>query len=121
MIMKKTNKIINTIYIYVVILVTIGIFGTYLEEYLEDSKFFNDRTTEQHACESLEIDHEHYAYGIGYTSFWNGKNCTYEFYKRIDWGERHYWYFWGVTILWIITAIRGVFIISFLLEEKDDN
>ena len=82
--MKNINKIFNTITISIVVLVGIGLLGTFFSDYLISIKWFGDysKITNYYDSEKTYIKH-----------------C---------WGARHYWYNWGVFLLFITATIRAV-------------
>jgi len=77
-----TTKLFNLITFYILLIVSMGMVGTFLSDYLIEINWFNDVYT-----------------GRVYSS---GK-------KVIIWGIRHYWYNWGVFLLFIATIFRSIF------------
>ena len=90
--MKTTNKIFNAITISIIVLTSIGLFGSYLSEYLIDINWFGDSTKTIHI--------------IGGS------------YERVIWGARHYWYNWGFTLLFITSIIRLIFIVDNIITNN---
>lgn len=77
--MKKINKVFTTITISILVLSLIGIFGTYLSDYLIEINWFGDSKPYKTSCGN-----------------------------RVDWGARHYWYNWGVSLLFITSLARAI-------------
>lgn len=90
--MKEYNKIFNAITLCILFLILIGIAGTYLSDYLIDINWFGD---------SIE------------TEYFLGRS-----HEREVWGARHYWYNWGVFILFLATFIRLAFYIYLLIDKN---
>ena len=92
--MSKTNKIFNIITFNVIILLMIGIASTYLSDYLTSINWFGD--------------YNEYKYSLYYEKY-----ITYEY-----WGPRHYWYNWGLFILFILSIIRSIVRINEIYEKN---
>ena len=78
------NKLFNTITVTILILLSIGIAGTFLSDYLTSIEWFGD----------YEKEHK----------FWHSNNT----YIEDHWGARHYWYNWGCFFLFLTALCRGV-------------
>lgn len=78
----KYSKIFNQLAVQIFIIGFIGIAGTFLSDYLIKNNFFGDTST----------THD-YGYGL--------RTCY-------EWGVRHYWYNWIVSILFILQVIRTI-------------
>tara|TARA_B100000809_G_scaffold232426_1_gene248316 strand:+ start:356 stop:625 length:270 start_codon:yes stop_codon:yes gene_type:complete len=83
--MKNINKVFNTVTISLIILIGIGLMGTFLSDYLVSIDWFGDTSRTG--------------------KFWGSK----EAYTIHEWGARHYWYNWGVFFLFITALLRAVF------------
>jgi hypothetical protein len=86
---KKINKVFTTITVSLLILMTIGVLGTYISDHLESIKWFGDSAP------------------------YEGNYGT-----RVDWGARHYWYNWGVALLLIASLGRAAAQVVFIIEEE---
>ena len=87
---KKVNKIFTTITVSIIILVSIAILGTYMNEYLSSINWFGD--------------HDPFINAYGK--------------PEIVWGPRHYWYNWGTALLLITSFLRAVVKVIMIIEEK---
>ncbi len=100
------NKIFNTISIYIIGLLIIGVTGTYLSDYLNEVNWFGDVKTGETKCFATG-EHSHYNYGS--KSFINKDGvCLYVYNSIEQWGARHYWYNFGVVILFVLSLARGL-------------
>ena len=77
----KWTKFFLEISLQILVLTIVGIAGTYLSDHLSSIGFFGDTPSNQNA----------------------GGIDPYN-----NWGARHYWYFWAVTILCALQVIRIV-------------
>jgi hypothetical protein len=88
------KNIFNIILLWLCLMVSAGICGTFLSDYLVSINWFGD-------AEVLDMN-------------WStGKK-----YTRIKWGARHYWYNWGVSLLFITSMVRGIFYVNNKIESK---
>ena len=88
--MKKINKVFNMISLSILLLMCIGIGGTYLSDYLVEINWFGDGS-------------EVYVNQFGK--------------ETVEWGARHYWYNWGLTFLFVSTVLRAVWIIAAIISN----
>lgn len=79
--LSTSTKVFNLITFYILLIVSMGMLGTYFSEYLTEINWFGDIYT-----------------GRVYT---DGK-------KVIHWGARHYWYNWGMFFLFVSTFFRAI-------------
>jgi|TARA_R110000796_G_scaffold149308_1_gene266156 hypothetical protein len=86
---KKINKVFSTITVSLLILMSIAILGTYLSDYLESIKWFGD--SEPYTDERKRLS--------------------------VDWGARHYWYNWGVALLFLTSLGRAVAQVVIIIDE----
>lgn len=91
--MKKVNRVFNTISISILVLALIGVSGTYLSDCLNEIGWFGDKITE----------HKH--------TYFSGSSY-------IEWGARHYWYYWGVFLLFCTALGRAIANVVMIIEEK---
>ena len=92
--MKKINKIFNVIALWIFVSVLIGVSGTFLSDYLVSIDWFGDHSVTR------------------FNSFY-GKEVVDDY-----WGARHYWYNWGVFLLFSVSTIRGIVCVVFIIEKK---
>ena len=91
--MSKTSKIFNAITLYILAIFSIAIIGTYLSDYLVSINWFGDYVSDTR-------------------SGWDGS------YER--WGARHYWYNWGMFLLFVLSIVRAIVGVDEILKEKED-
>tara|TARA_R110000851_G_C12804666_1_gene537826 strand:- start:299 stop:574 length:276 start_codon:yes stop_codon:yes gene_type:complete len=91
--MNKINRVFSTVTISLIILFAIGIAGTYLSDYLVSISWFGDYT-------STYIDY-------------NNNERPINIY-----GARHYWYNWGVFLLFTTSSIRAIAKVFSIIDEK---
>lgn len=91
--MKKVNRVFSTITISLLILFSLAISGTYLSDYLISVNWFGDYTTDTRTT-------------------WGG-------YQH--WGARHYWYNWGVSLLFITSLARSVVKVVMIIEKEESE
>ena len=114
--MKKINKIFTIITIYVIALFALAIIGTYINDYLEAINWFKDWECKDTIFFPYGSNtHKHHRHGF------MGVSRHYEGAKAIIWSAKHYWYTWGVTILWITSLIRGIVTVITLVDDKTEN
>jgi hypothetical protein len=96
----KWTKFFMLLSLQVVIMVAVGMVGTFVVEYLTKTNWFGDR---------FYLDGK----GIGFAGEWTD----------VVWGARHYWFVWGVFMLFVIQIFRiGKFAWDLYGEyEKDDS
>lgn len=87
--MKNINKVFNTITISLVVLIGIGMCGTFLSDYLISINWFGD-----------------------YSDNTRGMDGRFN-----HWGARHYWYNWGVFFLFVTALARCIVKVVDILEE----
>lgn len=80
--LSNSTKLFNLITFYILLIVSMGMLGTYFSEYLSEINWFGDIDTGK-----IYVD--------------SGKKVT-------IWGARHYWYNWGVGFLFVSTIIRAI-------------
>ncbi len=80
--LSNATKVFNLITFYILLITSMGMLGTYLSEYLIEINWFGDIDTGRIYVES-------------------GK-------RVIIWGPRHYWYNWGMFVLFVCTVIRSI-------------
>jgi hypothetical protein len=93
--MKKVNKIFSVITISIFILMFLGIAGTYLSDYLSSINWFGD-------------------YKNTYYSDYKERNIT-----ETVWGARHYWYNWGISILFIVSVVRAITKVIMIIDNQE--
>ena len=76
---KKVHKVFNVITISILLLMLIGIGGTYLSDYLVSINWFGDSEP--------------------YETQWG---------TSVDWGARHHWYNWGLGFLFMSALCRSI-------------
>ena len=91
--MKKTNKIFIAIIFHLTILITIGIAGTYLSDYLIEIKWFGDEKVNLY------------------------NNYSERYYEHNNWGARHYWYNFGVALFFLTSLSRSIVSINEIANE----
>lgn len=80
--LSNATKVFNLMTFYILLIVSMGMLGTYLSDYLIEINWFGDIDTNKVYVESG---------------------------KRVPiWGPRHYWYNWGSLVLFICTIIRSI-------------
>ena len=85
--------------IRIILLFSVAMIGTYLPEILRD--FFGDTPCVPDA---------------------NGRGCRNGFgVYDYDWGVRHYWYWWGMFLLFILSLVNCVLSIIGLLDKHYPN
>lgn len=90
------TKVFNLITFYILLILSMGMLGTYFSEYLIEINWFGDIDT-----------------GKIYVN--SGK-------KVIIWGVRHYWYNWGVFFLFLSTIIRAIVsCVNYYIDLKIKN
>ncbi len=83
------------IVVRIIILILIGMFSTYLPDNLRD--FFGDTP-----CLPDAEGNTYHCGGID---------------TQYLWGSRHYWYFWGMLILFLVSIINMIWSIINLIEK----
>lgn len=93
--MNRQVKFIFLLSLQVILLFIVGMFGTFLSEYLQQIGFFADVYLKEPVFNEFSG-----------SSHW-------------EWGARHYWYFWMVVVLFILQIIRIVmFVDSYKWTDK---
>lgn len=93
--MKEGNKIFNAITISILILFAVAIGGTYLSDYLASIDWFGD----------YEV--------VAYSDYYKRDQTKYH------WGARHYWYNWGMGLLFFTSLARAIFQIAMIVENQN--
>ena len=91
--MKNINKTFNAIFLWTMLIFSIGIAGTYLSDYLISINWFGDADV--------------------YQFNWRSGNKE----RYTEWGARHYWYNWSVSISFVISIVRGIFSVNSISEK----
>ena len=78
--MKKAIKFTYLLAIWIICIGTVGLFYTYINDYLNSIDFFGDTKT--------------YPYGGTYL--------------YTEWGARHYWYYWICLCLFLLSVVRMI-------------
>jgi hypothetical protein len=97
--MKYGIKIMNVVTVYVVIFFAIGMGFTFVSEYLIQIDWFGDKICDWKG------------WGTNYNNVSFHKHGEFYHYKGdvyLIWGSRHFWYFWALMTLSLVTLIRGV-------------
>lgn len=85
------NKIINSITIFLIIILILGFSGTFLFDYLKSINWFGDHEEQR---------------GYG------------EYIRTVTvWGARHYWYNWGLFFLFCLSIARLFFKVVNIVEK----
>lgn len=86
------TKVFLAIAIRIIILISIGMMFTFIPDHLRD--FFGDVPSDCVGC-------------IGPDRDW-------------DWGPRHYWYFWGLFLLFDLSCINAVMSVINIINKNYD-
>lgn len=97
--MKKGLKFWWMLTGQIVLLFVGGMLMTFVNDYLQSTGFFGDtlRTTKVRDPMGLNID------------------------TAYDWGQRHYWYFWMMVVVFILSAIRIYMWAEWFWSDKNKN
>lgn len=82
--MKKASTFTILLAIWIILIFGMGIGMTFVNDAIQETGFFGDTlcTSKFGACGMVDTNHE--------------------------WGTRHYWYFWGCLLLFLLTVARCI-------------
>ena len=93
--MKKAMRFTIWLGLFIVILFSVGMMMTYVNDAIQETGFFGDvkRIKSTPFAEDF-IDNEY------------------------EWGARHYWYFWMCVLLWVLGVVRVVIWANYYWEDE---
>ena len=101
--MKNINRLFNVMTLYIILLFSISIGGTYLSDYLNDNYWLGDQM-----CIRTRFNISNIYNNSDVLYHKHGDDKHYKGDVYITWGARHYWYNYGLFVLWCVSLIRGV-------------